>query len=117
MISLAVTSAPISWTHYQILNYPGVALLLSRSVERRNWKLFSASLLCFAFLYQVPVLVLKQRYEAAGGWVAMPAATIYVWSSISAVAGLFLFALFIAVVRAEMQGGKMANHEASAVAP
>jgi len=117
MISLAVTAAPISWTHYQILNYPGVALLLSRSVERRNWKLFSAGLLCFAFLYQVPVLVLTQRYEAAGGWVAMPAATIYVWSSISAVAGLFLLALFIAVVRAEMQGGKMANHEASAVAP
>jgi Glycosyltransferase family 87 len=117
MISVAVTAAPISWTHYQVLNYPGVALLLARSVERRSWKVFSAGLLCFAFMYQVPILILRERYEAAGGWAAMPAATIYVWSSISAVVGLFLFALFIVVVRAERQAGKMPNHEASAVAP
>jgi hypothetical protein len=68
-------------------------------------------------MYQVPVLILTQRYEAAGGWAAMPAATIYVWSSISAVAGLLLFALFIGVVRVELQAGKMENHEASAVTP
>jgi hypothetical protein len=97
MISLAVTAAPISWTHYQVLNYPGVALLLSRSVERR-----SPPLLCF---------------DVPGPWAAMPAATIYVWSSISAVAGLILFALFIVMVWAELHAGKTANHEASAVAP
>jgi hypothetical protein len=101
MITLGVAAAPISWTHYQILNYPGVALLLSRGVERRSWKLFGASLLCFALMYQIPVLALTRSYEAAGGWPATPAAPIYAWTSIATAAGLFLFGLFMLVIRTE----------------
>jgi hypothetical protein len=104
-----------SYVYFDLLRILSAMPLLSQSLERRSRKLFSSGLLCFAFMYQVPVLILRQRYEAAGGWAAMPAATIYVWSSISAVAGLLLFALFIIVVRVELKAGKMTN-EASAVA-
>jgi len=29
LVSLALVASPVSWTHYQVLEYPGVALLLS----------------------------------------------------------------------------------------
>ncbi|HLH44204.1 MAG TPA: glycosyltransferase family 87 protein [Bryobacteraceae bacterium] len=117
MTSLAVVAAPISWTHYQILNYPGAALLLIKSAERRDGKLFGASLLCFALIYQVPLLILKSKYEAVGGWAAMPPATIQLWSSVSPAAGLGLFALFIARIRMESRTNKTEIRALPASAP
>lgn len=92
LISLILIAAPVCWTHYQVLQYPGAALLLARTAQDSHWPRFFATLISWLFLYTVPVAVLRAGYAAHHGWPAHPA-YLYFWTSVSAAAGIALFTL------------------------
>jgi alpha-1,2-mannosyltransferase len=92
MIALALAASPISWTHYQVMQYPGVALFLGYAARRRLWRLFGAVTACAAFLYPIPVAVLKAYYDVGNSWPNSPL-VMYFWTSVSAVASVALFGL------------------------
>jgi len=48
-----------------------------------------------AMLYAVPVAVLRGYYERYGGWTAWSPATLFVWTSVTPVAALGLFGMFL----------------------
>jgi hypothetical protein len=94
LVSLSLAASPVCWTHYQIVQYPGVALLLCHAVRSRKPGLFAAALALGALLYPLPVAVLTDYYMKYGKWtVSLP--TFYFWTSIAPVASLGLFGLFV----------------------
>lgn len=101
MIAVALAASPICWTHYQILDYPGAALLIATAMRRRMWPTLGWAIVCFAFTYQIPVLVLRRYYHAHGAWVADPAETLYFWTSLAPLANLALAGAFFRMIRAE----------------
>lgn len=90
LLSLGVAASPISWTHYQVLQYPGLALLLHHALSRRRWILAGGTVVLGALLYPIPVAVLRAYYERHGGWTAASPATLYVWTSVTPVVSLAL---------------------------
>ena len=100
LVSLGLAAAPVCWTHYQLLQYPGLALLLVQAIERRRWWMAGAAGFGGAMLYPVPVAVLRSYYNAHGGWSAASPATLYVWTSVAPVACLVVFGLCAWNVRA-----------------
>lgn len=101
LIALALAAVPVSWTHYQLLQYPGVAMFLAAAAESRRWRLVCAILALAAFLYPLPVAILKNYYSAHGGWTADSPATLYFWTSVTPIASLALFALFLKEIHAK----------------
>jgi hypothetical protein len=91
-IALALAASPVCWTHYQVMQYPGVALFLAYAVQRKLWWLLGAAVACAAFLYPIPVAVLKAYYYVGNSWPNSPI-VMYFWTSVSAVASLALFGL------------------------
>jgi Glycosyltransferase family 87 len=100
LTSLSLAAAPVSWTHYQILQYPGVALLLCYALQNRRWITLGSTLACAALLYPMPVAILSAYYEKYGKWTAASPATLYLWTSVPPLAALVLFGL---LVRAAVQ--------------
>jgi len=100
LIALALAAVPVSWTHYQLLQYPGVAMFLTRAAESRRWRLLLAILICANLLYPLPVAILKHYYSSHGGWSAASPTTLYLWTSVAPIASLALFALFLKEIRA-----------------
>ncbi len=92
MLALALAASPVCWTHYQIMEYPGVALLLTYAARRRLWWLLGIATASAAFLYPIPVTVLRAYYEQSNNWPNSPI-VMYFWTSIPAVASVVLFAL------------------------
>jgi hypothetical protein len=92
MVALALAASPVGWTHYQVMQYPGVALFLSYAARRRLWWLLGVAAACAAFLYPIPVAVLRAYYELGNGWPNSPI-VMYFWTSIPAIASLALFGL------------------------
>jgi hypothetical protein len=92
MVALALAASPVGWTHYQVMQYPGVALFLGYAARRRLWWLLGAAAACAAFLYPIPVAVLRAYYEVGNNWPNSPA-VMYVWTSIPAIASMGLFGL------------------------
>ncbi len=93
LVSLSLAASPVCWTHYQMLQYPGVALLLSLAARSRRWVLVATALVLGSLLYPLPVSVLTDYYTTYGKWtVSLP--TFYFWTSITPVASLALFGLF-----------------------
>jgi hypothetical protein len=98
LTTLTLVAAPVSWTHYQLMQFPGVALLVGGLALRGAWKKMGFVLLCGAFLYPVPVTVLRLMVEANGGvWPNTPAAN-YFWTSTAPVAGLVLYGMMVAEI-------------------
>jgi hypothetical protein len=97
-VALTLAAAPVCWTHYQVMQYPGVALLLGYAARNRRRRLLAAALICAAFLYPVPVAVLRACYQQNGAWPNAPA-TMYSWTSVSPVASLALFGLMVRQLR------------------
>jgi hypothetical protein len=92
IMALALVASPVGWTHYQVMQYPGIALLLGYAAKRRLWWLLGEALVCAAFLYPVPVAVLRAYYMRNNSWPNSPA-VMYFWTTISPVASLMLFSL------------------------
>jgi hypothetical protein len=98
LVSLALAASPVCWTHYQVLQYPGVALGLCHAARARQWGLFTAALTLGALLYPLPVAVLTEYYMKYGKWTAsLP--TFYFWDSIAPFASLGLFGLSVREIR------------------
>jgi Glycosyltransferase family 87 len=92
MIALALAASPVGWTHYQVMQYPGIALFLGYAAQRKLWWLLATAAACAAFLYPIPVAVLKAYYTQSNGWPNSPL-VMYFWTSIPAIASLVLFGL------------------------
>jgi hypothetical protein len=92
MMALTLASSPVCWTHYQLLEYPGVAILLTYAARRKLWCLLGVATLSAALLYPIPVDVLRAYYQQNNNWPNSPL-VMYFWTSIPAVASLVLFAL------------------------
>jgi hypothetical protein len=98
LTSLSLAAAPVCWTHYQILQYPGLAMLLAACIEQRDWPSTAWTAACFAFLYPVPVAVLTAYYNQHG-WTAASPPTLYVWTSVTPLACLGIFVLTLRKLR------------------
>jgi hypothetical protein len=85
-------ASPVSWTHYQVMQYPGIALLLGYAAKRRLWRLLAAASVCAAFLYPFPVAVLRAYYMRNNSW-PNSLTVMYFWTTISPIASLILFSL------------------------
>jgi hypothetical protein len=99
LLCLALAVSPVSWTHYRVMLYPAVAFALCWAARARRWPLFAAVLAAAAFVYPVPVLVLRAGYWGNGGaWPNRPV-YMYWWTSIPTAATLVLFALMLRELR------------------
>lgn len=92
VVALALAASPVCWTHYQVMQYPGVALLLAYAARRKYWWLLGIGAASAALLYPIPVAVLRAYYERMNNWPNSPV-VMYFWTSIPAIASLVLFAL------------------------
>jgi len=98
LTTLTLVAAPVSWTHYQVMQFPGLALFAGGLALRGAWKRMGWVLLAAAFLYPVPATVLRQMTAANGGvWPNTPVAN-YFWISTAPVAGLVLYGLMLAEI-------------------
>jgi hypothetical protein len=98
LTTLTLVAAPVSWTHYQVMQFPGMALFAGGLALRAAWKKLSFVLLCAAFIYPVPVTVLRAMAAAYGDvWPNTPMAN-YFWISTAPVAGLVLYGLMVAEI-------------------
>ena len=101
MIAIALAASPICWTHYQILDYPGAALLIVAAIRRRMWRTLAWAIVCYASTYQIPVLILRRYVQVHGGWVADSPETLYFWTSVTPLANLALAGTFLRMLKAE----------------
>ena len=99
LVSLSLAVAPVCWTHYQLLQYPGVAMLLIAAIRRRDWRLSLATAACFALAYQLPERFLIAYHDTHNGWTTASPFTLYFWTSVPPLASLAIFALALVMVR------------------
>ena len=95
LISLGLAASPISWTHYQLLQYPGLALLLHEAFRRKKWAVFAAAAIAGLATYQIPVAVLTAYFHRYGRWTADSPLTLYIWTNVTPAACLLLFGLHL----------------------
>ncbi len=99
LISLSLAAAPVCWSHYQILQYPGVALLVANAIRLRAWPTVVWTVGFSALLYPLPVSALTAYYNRYGAWTATSPATLYFWSSVAPLACMGLFVIALSMVR------------------
>jgi hypothetical protein len=99
LVSLSLAAAPVCWSHYQVLQYPGVALLLANSIRLRAWRTTAAVILCFLLLHRLPETALTHYHDEQSGWTAASPATVYVWTSVAPLSCLGLFGLALSRVK------------------
>jgi hypothetical protein len=99
LVSLSLAAAPVCWSHYQVLQYPGVALLLANSIRLRAWRTTAAVVLCFLLLHHLPETALNHYHDEHSGWTAASPVTLYVWTSVAPLACLGLFGLALSHVK------------------
>ena len=92
VVALALAASPVCWTHYQVMQFPGVALLLAYAARRKYWWLLGIGTASAALLYPIPVAVLRAYYDRMNHWPDSPM-VMYFWTSIPAIASLVLFVL------------------------
>jgi hypothetical protein len=95
LVALVLAASPVGWTHYQVLQYPGVALLLSAAWRQRQWLRLGVSLVPAGLLYPIPVAILTRYYFRYHAWTAYSPVTLYIWTSVTPLASLCLFAMFV----------------------
>jgi hypothetical protein len=98
LTTLTLVAAPVSWAHYQLMQFPGMALFAGGLALRGAWKKMGFVLLCAAFLYPVPVTVLRLMVEANGGVWPNTLVADYFWTSTAPVAGLVLYGMMVAEI-------------------
>jgi hypothetical protein len=99
VLSLALAASPISWSHYQLLQYPGLTMLFHEFFRRRAWTSLFLAVLGALMIYQIPVAVLTQYYLRYGRWTAESPATLYIWTNVTPAACLLLFGLHMHVYK------------------
>jgi len=95
LLSLSLAASPVCWTHYQVMQYPGVALLFAHAWRSRRWSLLALSLAVSALLYPAPVEILRYLAQHDGNWKLISHAALYGWTSVTALACLGIFVLLL----------------------
>jgi len=95
LISLSLAASPVCWTHYQVMQYPGVALLLGHAWRSRRWGLLACALALSALLYPAPVQILRFLAMKDGNWKLISHAALYTWTSVTALACLSIFGVLV----------------------
>jgi hypothetical protein len=101
LVALSLAVAPVCWTHSQLLQYPGVAMLLIAAIRRRNWRLALATAACFALAYQLPERFLIAYHDTHHGWTTASPFTLCFWTSVPPFASLGIFAIALVIARRE----------------
>lgn len=99
LVALSLAVAPVSWTHYQLLQYPGVAMLMVAGIRLRDWRLAFATAVSFGLGYQLPERFLIAYHDAHNGWSTASPVTLYFWTSMPVFATLGIFAFSLVMVR------------------
>jgi hypothetical protein len=99
LVSLALAATPVGWSHYQMLQYPGVALLLIHAWRGRRWGELSIVIMLGALLYPIPAQILWAYFLRYHAWTAHSLSTLYIWTSVSPLASLGLFVVFLRKAR------------------
>jgi len=116
LVALALAASPIAWWHYQAMQYPGVALLLYLTIERRDWRRVCAAFLCAILLFPLPAGVLRYYYHQHERWPDAPG-LMYLWTSVTPIASLLLFSLLVAYIpQTDMLGLKARDLKAKTIA-
>jgi hypothetical protein len=92
LVTLTLLASPVAWTHYQALEYPGVALLLIDTWRRRQWKLMGAALALAVLAYPLPHQMMDWMHYH---WTADSLRAVWLWITVPAFASMGLFALFV----------------------
>lgn len=103
LTTLSLAASPICWTHYQLLQYPGLAFAGSSFARARATRSVAALAMLAALLYGIPVAVLTKYYHRWGGWSAGSPSTLLLWTSIAPFACLGLWFLFLRHLAASAQ--------------
>jgi hypothetical protein len=83
LVALALLASPISWYHYQMMQFPGLALLTAEALRSRAWgRLAGITALEF-------VLTRSEVRDLLAGWPMLPGLVL-------ALAGMVLFGLLLA---------------------
>jgi hypothetical protein len=93
LVVLALVASPVAWTHYQVLEYPGVALLLIYTWRERQWMQFIAVMVLAAFIYPLPIRILDAFPQAYHDGSSL--GSLYIWTSVTPIASLGLFGMFV----------------------
>ncbi len=105
LLALTLAASPLSWWHYQVLQYPGVVLLLVEGVRQRRWPLLAATLTCAALAFPLTAAVLRGYYSPHDAWPNLPG-TLFFWTALPAVGSLGLFAMLLQeTARGRTSGG------------
>ncbi len=104
LMSLALAASPICWWHYQVLQYPGTAIVLATALRQARPWIFCGALANAAFLFPLPAAVLRFLYHQHQRWPDFPA-TLCFWTTAPAAATIVLFALLTASLRHQRRGG------------
>ena len=91
MVTLALVASPVSWTHYQVLEYPGVSLILIDTWRRRKWVQLAAVLVLAALVYPVPKHIVD---ELPLHWTGSFTAVLF-WTAVPAVASVGLLMILV----------------------
>jgi hypothetical protein len=67
LISLSLAASPVCWSHYQVMQYPGLAFCF---IDPRNGGALHAYSFAERFSIEVPVAMLTAYYKQHGGWTA-----------------------------------------------
>jgi len=102
LVALALAASPIGWWHYQVLQYPGVALVFSYAIRRRDWRRLSAYLVCAALLFPVPAIVLRHYVAVHRRWPDAPVVSF--WTAVTPLASLFLFGSLVSYLAPSARG-------------
>jgi hypothetical protein len=95
LISLSLAASPVCWTHYQVMQYPGMALLLGHAWRSRRWGLLGSAVVLGALLYPMPVQILRYLAMRDGGWKLISHEALYGWTSVTALACLSVFGVLV----------------------
>ena len=91
LVALALASAPIAWYHYQLLNFPGYAMLILRWTRRRRFAAV-ALLSCSAVAGTWGSALLLGPHLVRYGWTAANPGLLWLVSSVTLASDLALFA-------------------------
>jgi len=110
LVALSLAVAPVSWTHYQLLQYPGVAMLLTAGICRQYWWLAFTTAASFSLAYQMPQRFLIAYHDAHQGWTTASPFTLYFWTSVPPFASLTIFALALVMARRTGEFGQATSY-------
>jgi hypothetical protein len=91
-VALALAAAPVCWSHYRVLQYAGVAILIARAWTTHKWLRLCAILLLAFCMYPGPVMILRHLYVVNSGWPNAPV-LLYALTAIPTAADLCLVLL------------------------